>query len=55
MIEKEVPEEDRKLVQNIRKKQMRSKKKKLERAEAEADQEMEDAEVRSSLPFAYLY
>ena len=51
VIEKEVPEEDRKLVQNIRKKQMRSKRKKLERAEAEAEQDMEDVEVCFSLFF----
>lgn len=46
-VEREVPEDDKKLVQNIRKKQMRSKRKKAERAEAEADAEMNDVEVRS--------
>lgn len=46
-VEREVPEDDKKLVQNIRKKQMRSKRKKAERAEAEADAEMNDVEVSS--------
>lgn len=44
-IEKEVPEDDKKLVQNIRKRQMRSKKKKAAAAEGEGDEDMEDVEV----------
>lgn len=45
-IEVYVPEEDRKLVQNIRKRQMRSKKKKAANADEDGDEEMEDVEVR---------
>ncbi len=44
-IEKEVPEDDKKLVQNIRKRQMRSKKKKEARLEEEGDNGMEEDEV----------
>lgn len=45
VIDKEVPEDDKKLVQNIRKRQMRSKKKKEARAEAGEDEDMEENEV----------
>ncbi|KAM0750200.1 NUC173-domain-containing protein [Meredithblackwellia eburnea MCA 4105] len=41
-IERVCPEEDRKLIQNIRKRVMRSKKKKAKAAEEEAEKEMED-------------
>ncbi|KAI5475813.1 ribosomal rna-processing protein 12 [Pseudohyphozyma bogoriensis] len=44
-IEREVPEDDRKLVQNIRKRQMRSKKKKEANQAAEEDAEMDDGEA----------
>jgi ribosomal RNA-processing protein 12 len=44
-IEKEVPEDDKKLVQNIRKRQMRSKKKKEARLEEGEDNGMEEDEV----------
>jgi ribosomal RNA-processing protein 12 len=48
-IEKDVPEEDKKLITNIRKRQMRSKKKKAALAEKhEGDEDMDDAEVSSS-------
>jgi hypothetical protein len=44
-VEREVPEDDKKLIQNIRKRQMRSKKKKAKEDE-EGDADMADAEVR---------
>ena len=47
-VERVTPEDDRKLVNNIRKRQMRSKKKKAAAAEGD-DEDMEDAEVRLSL------
>lgn len=52
-IEPHCPEDDKKLVQNIRKKQARSKKKRAAREEGE-DEDMEEVEVRSDLTCFHL-
>lgn len=49
VIEREVPEDDRKLISNIRKKQMRSKKKKEGKAEEDGEANMDEDEVCLSL------
>jgi len=51
-IERYVPEDDKKLVSSIRKRQARSKKKRLEKMETE-EGENEDEEVRFHLSFRF--